>query len=76
MEETATLAGGCFWSTEAIFKRLKGVTEVIPGYTGGNTKDPSYRDIASGMTDHAESIQIKFDPKVISFEKIYKSYCN
>ena len=74
MNETATLAGGCFWCTEAIFKRLKGVTEVIPGYTGGTVKNPSYWDVASDMTGHAESIQIKFDPKIISFEKILEVF--
>lgn len=72
--ETATLAGGCFWCTEAIFKRLKGVKEVIPGYTGGTTKNPSYWDVASDKTGHAEAIQIKFDPKIISFEKILEVF--
>lgn len=68
--ETATIAGGCFWCTEAIFKRLKGVTEVIPGYTGGIVKNPIHPDVSSGNSGHAEVIQIKFDPKVISFKKI------
>lgn len=68
--ETATLAGGCFWCTEAIFKRLKGVISVLPGYAGGKTRDPSYGQVCSGITGHAETIQIKFDPGIISFEKI------
>lgn len=68
--ETATLAGGCFWCTEAVFKRLKGVLSVTPGYSGGNTKDPSYEEVLSGKTGHAEAIQIIFDPKIISFPKI------
>ncbi len=69
--ETATLAGGCFWCTEAIFKRLKGVESVISGYTGGNPpadgENPTYEDVCSGKTGHAEAIQIVFDPKILSF---------
>lgn len=68
--ETATLAGGCFWCTEAIFKRLKGVASVVPGYTGGTTSNPTYDQVCSESTGHAESIQIKFDPRVISYEKM------
>jgi len=68
--ETATLAGGCFWCTEAIYKRLKGVEEVLPGYTGGTSENPTYESVSSGKTGHAEAIQIKFDPSIISFEKI------
>ena len=68
--ETATIAGGCFWCTEAIFKRLKGVESVMPGYAGGTVENPSYEQVCSGNTGHAESIQITFDPDIISFEKI------
>ena len=68
--EIATVANGCFWCSEAIFKRLKGVISVLPGYAGGTVKDPSYNQVCSGGTGHAESIQIEFDPKVIPFEKI------
>ncbi|MDQ5842926.1 MAG: peptide-methionine (S)-S-oxide reductase MsrA [Thermoproteota archaeon] len=68
--EVATLANGCFWCTEAIFKRLKGVKSVVPGYSGGVTKNPSYDQVCAGRTGHAESIQIEFDPKVIPFERI------
>lgn len=68
--ETATLAGGCFWCTEAIFKRLKGVDSVMPGYAGGTVEKPSYEQVTTGQTGHAEAIQIKFDPAVISFEKL------
>ncbi len=70
MTETATFANGCFWCTEAVFKRLKGVKSVLPGYAGGTVKNPSYDQVCAGNTGHAESIQIKFDPKVIPFEKI------
>ncbi|OGH13906.1 MAG: peptide-methionine (S)-S-oxide reductase [Candidatus Levybacteria bacterium RIFCSPHIGHO2_01_FULL_38_26] len=72
--EKATLAGGCFWCTEAIFKRLKGVEDVIPGYAGGTRENPTYDQIHGGATGHAESIQITFDPKVISFEKLLKVF--
>lgn len=70
MHETATLAGGCFWCTEAIFKRLKGVDTVVPGYAGGSTENPTYDQVCSGKTGHAEAIQIVFDPTLIPFEKI------
>lgn len=68
--ETATLANGCFWCSEAIFKRLKGVKSVTPGYSGGTIKNPSYDQVCDGTTGHAESIQIVFDPSVIDFDKI------
>lgn len=68
--EKATFAGGCFWCTEAIFNRLKGVKSVIPGYTGGNIIAPTYEQVCSGTTDHAEAIQIEFDSQEISFEKL------
>ena len=68
--ETATLANGCFWCSEAIFKRLKGVKSVLPGYSGGVVENPSYDQVCTGKTGHAESIEIQFDPKIISFEKI------
>src|SRR5260370_41978657 len=70
MTQTATLAGGCFWCTEAIFKRLKGITSVLPGYAGGQRENPSYDQVSSGATGHAEAIQIEFDPNQIPFEKI------
>lgn len=68
--QTATLAGGCFWCTEAIFKRLKGVKSTTSGYSGGDVKNPTYEQVCSSKTGHAESIQIKFDPKIISFETL------
>lgn len=68
--ETATLANGCFWCSEAIYKRLKGVKSVTPGYAGGTIKNPSYDQVCNGTTGHAESIQIVFDPSVIDFDKI------
>ena len=68
--ETATLAGGCFWCTEAIFKRLKGVASAVPGYSGGKVENPSYEQVSSGMSGHAEVIQIQFDPNEISYDQL------
>lgn len=68
--EIATLANGCFWCTEAIFKKIKGVKSILPGYAGGTLKNPSYEQVCTGRSGHAESIQIEFDPNVITFEKI------
>ena len=72
--ETAVLANGCFWCTEAIFQRLKGVNSVLPGYSGGHVENPTYEAVSSESTGHAESIQIKFDPKTISYEEILEVY--
>lgn len=72
--ETATLGGGCFWCTEAIFKRLKGVNSVVSGYAGGIMENPSYEKVSEGSTEHAESIQIEFDPRVLSYEKILEVF--
>lgn len=66
----ATLAGGCFWCTEAIFKQLRGVTKVTPGYSGGDVADPSYDEVSSGETGHAESVQVEYDAKIISYEDL------
>lgn len=67
---TATFGNGCFWCTEAIFQQLKGVESVYPGYTGGKVKNPSYREVCTGSTGHAEAIQIKYDPEVISYREL------
>lgn len=72
--EVATLAGGCFWCTEAIFKRLKGVEDVVSGYSGGTRKNPSYEQVSSEATGHAEAIQIEFDPSIISYQKILQIF--
>jgi len=71
---TATLAGGCFWCTEAIFSQLKGVSKVTPGYSGGDVENPSYEDVSSGETGHAESVQIEFDEKVIPFNTLLEVF--
>lgn len=68
--ETAILGGGCFWCTEAQYKMLTGVKKVVSGYTGGKTENPTYEDICTGETGHAEVIQIEFDPAIISFKDI------
>ena len=67
---TAIFAGGCFWCTEAVFQRLNGVFEVIPGYTGGTIKNPAYREICTGRTGHAEAIKIVYDPRAISYTEL------
>jgi peptide-methionine (S)-S-oxide reductase len=65
--ETTTLGGGCFWCLEAVFDELKGVEDVVSGYAGGKTERPSYAEVCSGTTGHAEVVQVTFDPAVISF---------
>ena len=68
--ETATLAGGCFWCLEAVYDEAKGVLSVESGYSNGHVANPSYRDVCNGNTGHAEVIQIKFDPAIISFRDL------
>lgn len=72
--EISTLAGGCFWCTQALFKRLKGVVSVVPGYSGGQTENPAYEEVASETTGHTETIQITFDPEIISYEKLLEIF--
>ncbi len=68
--EVATFAGGCFWCTEAIFDQLKGVVKVESGYSGGNVSNPTYEDVCTGDTGHAESIQVTFDPSIVSYKDL------
>ncbi len=68
--ETATLAGGCFWCLEAVFDNLKGVQDVVSGYSGGNVPNPTYKQVCTGATGHAEVIQVTFDPDQLSFEDL------
>src|SRR5690242_20877218 len=70
----ATFAAGCFWHEEALFESVKGVKEAVSGYAGGTTSDPSYEQVATGETGHAESVEVFYDPKVISFETLLKVY--
>lgn len=72
--ETITLAGGCFWCTEAVFKRLRGVTSVVPGYAASQVKNPSYEQVCTGRTGAAEAIQVTFDPAVISYETLLEIF--
>ena len=68
--ETATLAGGCFWCLEAVYDQLKGVQDVVSGYAGGSRPNPTYEQVCSGSTGHAEVVQVKFDPSVLSFRDL------
>jgi peptide-methionine (S)-S-oxide reductase len=68
--QQAVFGGGCFWCTEAVFERLKGVMSVVSGYAGGSVSDPTYEQVSSGSTGHAEAIRIEFDPKQIGFEDL------
>ncbi len=72
--ETATLGGGCFWCVEAVYQDLQGVLSVVSGYSGGTAETANYKAVCSGRTDHAEVIQIKFDPKVVTFEEILEVF--
>jgi peptide-methionine (S)-S-oxide reductase len=71
---TATFGSGCFWCTEAVFQRLKGVLTVVSGYSGGSVKNPNYRQISTGTTGHAESIQVTYDPTVVSYEELLEIF--
>lgn len=72
--EQATFGSGCFWCTEAIFLNVEGVEKVVSGYTGGKVKNPTYREVCSGLTGHAEVVQLTFDPKVISYEELLEIF--
>ena len=72
--ETATLGAGCFWCVEAVFDDLRGVEDVVSGYAGGKTKNPTYQEVCSGLTGHAEVVQIKFNSQEISFRDILRVF--
>jgi peptide-methionine (S)-S-oxide reductase len=72
--ETATFGSGCFWCTEAVFQRVKGVEKVASGYMGGKTKNPTYKDVCTGLTGHAEVIQVQYDPSVVSFAELLEVF--
>ena len=74
--ETAVFANGCFWCTEAVFTRLKGVQSVSPGYTGGSVPEPTYENVSLGTTGHAEAIKITYDPTVISYDDFLAVFFN
>src|SRR5581483_10020181 len=73
-QETATLGGGCFWCLEAVFENVKGVSKVESGYAGGRVATPSYQQVCTGTTDHAEVVQVAFDPGVISYREILEIF--
>jgi peptide-methionine (S)-S-oxide reductase len=70
MSQTALFGGGCFWCTEAVFKMLKGVSKVEPGYAGGHTEHPTYQEVSTGETGHAEVIRIEYDPALVSYRQL------
>jgi len=72
--QTATLAGGCFWCLEAVFDNLIGVTDVVSGYAGGTTINPTYQQVCTGTTNHAEVVQIQFDPAVITYKELLEVF--
>ena len=72
--KTATFGSGCFWCTEAIFELVEGVNDVISGYSAGNTENPTYKEVTSGRTNHAEVVKLDFDEKIITYEKILKIF--
>ncbi len=72
--EKATFAGGCFWCMQPFFDRLKGVRQTVVGYTGGTTENPTYEDVSSGTTGHAEAIEVTYDPAIVNYEKILTIY--
>ena len=74
MTEIATFANGCFWCTEAVFKRLRGVISVMSGYAGGTVANPTYEQVCTGETGHAESLQIEFDPTVIPYSVLLEVF--
>jgi peptide-methionine (S)-S-oxide reductase len=73
-EEIATLGGGCFWCLEAVFKELRGVNSVVSGYAGGHVDNPSYKQVCTGTTGHAEVVQVRFDPDQISFADLLRVF--
>ncbi len=72
--QIATIGGGCFWCVEAIFQSLQGVEQVVSGYSGGNIVNPTYKEVCSGLTGHAEVIQVHFDPAVLAYEDLLKVF--
>ena len=72
--DKATFAGGCFWCTEAVYAQIKGVKSVTSGYIGGEVPNPTYKDVCTGLTGHAEAVEIEYDPAVVSFEKLLEVF--
>lgn len=72
--EKATFAAGCFWGVEAVFERTEGVEKTTVGYTGGKTKNPTYEQVCTGKTGHAEAVQIIYNPKIITYEQLLETF--
>ncbi len=72
--EVATLGGGCFWCTEAVFSELRGVVKVLPGYAGGTVPDPTYEEVCTGRTGHAETVRVVFDPARVSYPELLRIF--
>ena len=72
--QVATFGGGCFWCTEAVFQQMKGVTKVVSGYSGGHVKSPTYEQVCTGTTGHAEVVQVTFDPAVVSYPELLEGF--
>jgi len=73
-KDIAVFAGGCFWCLEAVFSMFDGIIEIVPGYAGGHTKNPSYEEVCRGDTGHAEAVRITFDPSVITYHKLLQIF--
>ena len=74
MVEKATFGAGCFWGVEAAFRKMNGVLEATSGYSGGRVKDPSYGDVCTGTTGHAEVVEVEYDPEKVSYEKLLETF--
>jgi methionine-S-sulfoxide reductase len=72
--EEATFGSGCFWCAEAVFQQIKGVKSVVSGYSGGSVKNPSYQEVSTGLTGHAEVVQLTFDPEIVSFDELLEIF--
>jgi len=74
--EKATFGAGCFWGVEARFRKVEGVIEAVSGYSGGHTKDPTYKDVCTDKTGHAEVVQVSYDPSIVSYEDLLEIFWN
>lgn len=73
-KEQAIFAAGCFWGVEALFREIKGVTDVVSGYTGGTTDTPTYEQVCTGATGHAEAVRVTFDPRIVTYETLLRKF--